>query len=457
MIRILGALGCWLTLAAMAAGAADLPHMVVFIADDHGYLDSSLAESPDIRTPNLARAAAAGMELTRAYCTSPTCAPSRASILTGLSPIHNGAMINAQPPRRDVKKWPAYFQEMGYEVVAIGKVAHYGQVLGYGFDHCSHFEFHDDECVQGAIEWLKNRTSDKPLCLIVGTNWPHIPWPEQFEGFDPSRLTLPPTHVDTPETRTYRAMYYAAIQRMDTDLGLVYDAAYNHLDRNTLFVHFSDHGAQWPLAKWDCYEAGTRVRLVAAWPGVIAPGSKSDAMVSLTDVLPTLLELAGGQPPVELDGRSFAGLLRGTQATAREKIFTTHSGDIRINSYPIRAVQTQRWKYIRNLRPEALHQTHMDQANTLKDGVEYWNSWARKTAVDPAAAAIVERYRHRPAEELYDLLHDPYELRNLAGELQHAETLAGLRADLDRWMAEQGDLGLQTEKAVAAEFLPAKQ
>lgn len=451
---ICGALSA--VLISVTHAASQRPNVVVFIADDHGFLDSTLGNSPDVPTPNLARVAAAGMELTHAYCASPTCAPSRASLLTGLAPVHNGSMINHQPARRDVKKWPAYFQELGYEVVAFGKVAHYEQVTEYGFDLYSHHTFHDDKCIAAAVEWLENRKSDKPLCLMVGTNWPHVPWPKQAGQFNPAKLTLPPTHVDTSLTRKYRARYYAAVERMDADLGLVFDAANKQLGPNTLFMHFSDHGAQWPLGKWDCYEAGTRVRLLAVWPGVIEAGVKSDAFVSLTDVLPTVLELVGSEPPAGLDGRSFAGLLSGTQSTARDEIFTTHSGDKWINDYPIRAVRTNRWKYIRNLKPEAVHTTHMDRAKP-QDGSAYWKSWVEKAKTDPAAAAVVERYRRRSAEELYDLDSDPFELRNLAADAQYAETLAGLRARVDAWMTEQGDLGLKTEEAARAEFLPAEK
>jgi uncharacterized sulfatase len=454
MRQLIGLVGA-LLMAAVAHAAAP-PHVVVFIRDDHGYLDSSLAGSPDVGTPNLARAAAAGMELTHAFCASPTCAPSRASLLTGLWPVHNGAMINHQSARAGVKKWPAYFQELGYEVVAFGKVAHYEQVTQYGFDLYRHHKFHDDRCVTAAVEWLAERKSDKPLCLMVGTNWPHVPWPEEAPAFDPAKLTLPPTHVDTPETRRYRARYYAAVEKMDADLGLVYDATYKHLGPGTLFVTFSDHGAQWPLGKWDCYEAGTRTPIVAVWPGVIAAGSKSAAFVSLTDVLPTVLELTGSGAPAGIDGRSFAGVLKGTAASGREKVFLTHSGDKSINAYPIRAVRTERWKYIRNLKPEAVHTTHMDRAKPV-DGRTYWESWVAKAKMDAAAAAIVQRYRRRPAEELYDLEADPFELRNLAADSRHAEMLARLRRDLDAWMAEQGDGGLATEEAAAAEFLSAEK
>src|SRR5256885_17012387 len=115
--------------------AADAPHVVVFLADDLGWADCSPYSGTDVPTPNVARLAKDGMTLTHAFVASPSCAPSRAALLTGLDPMRNGAMLNHSRPRADLKKWPAYFRDLGYEVVAVGKVAHYAQVTEYGFDH----------------------------------------------------------------------------------------------------------------------------------------------------------------------------------------------------------------------------------------------------------------------------------------------------------------------------------
>ena len=187
----------WAGLLISRAGlGAGLPNIVVFITDDHSYLDSSAAGSKDVATPNLERVTRDGMTFARAFAVSPSCAPSRAALLTGLYPVENGAMFNQQPPRREVKKLPAYLKELGYEVVAFGKVAHYAQVNQYGFDVAEHFTYHDDVCVAAAVEWLQKRTSDKPLCLMVGTNWPHVPWPAAVEGTDRSKYALPATFLE---------------------------------------------------------------------------------------------------------------------------------------------------------------------------------------------------------------------------------------------------------------------
>ena len=442
------AIGFVVTTAHGELNAAAKPNLVVFLSDDHGYLDSSVAGDARFRTPNMDRLAKQGMTFTQAFAASPSCAPSRAALLTGLMPARNGSMLNHQPPRPEVKKLPAYLHELGYEVVAFGKVAHYKQGKDYGFDLVEHDTFHDAECIPEALEYLRNWNGKKPLCLFVGTNWPHVPWPEVNESLEGP---LPPTHVDTPETRRWWARYAAAVERFDADLGKIYDAAYERLGPNTLFVNFSDHGAQWPFGKWNLYDAGTRVPFLAVWPNVIPPGSRSDAMVSLVDVLPTLVEVAGGTPPADIDGCSFRDVLIGDKTAHRESIFTTHSGDGRMNSYPMRSVRTPRWKYIRNLRPDAEHHTHIDLGKPV-DGSNYWQSWVERAKTDPHSAAVVDRYHRRPAEELYDLESDPHEQTNLVVDASHAAVLAELRTSLDAWMREQGDEGIGTEQAATAAF-----
>lgn len=408
------------------------PHIVVFLADDHGYLDSQVYGNDEVLTPNMLRLAGAGMTFTRAFVVSPSCAPSRAALLTGLMPARNGAEANHTKPRAELKKLPAYLRDLGYEVVAFGKVSHYRHTADYGFDHFAHDAFHEHQAIPAALKWLRERPGDKPLCLFVGSNWPHVPWPEQPEA---EAKTLPPTQVATAETRRARARYYEAVARMDAELGQVYDAALEKLGTNLLFLHTSDHGAQFPFGKWNCYDAGIRTSLLVAWPGVIKPASRTDAMVSWVDILPTLIAAAGGTPPAELDGRSFLPVLKGRKSSHRDRIFATHSADGKMNIYPMRCIRTADWKFILNLHPEFKFTTHID----LTEGPAYWDSWTHTAETNQAAAGVLKRYHGRPAEELYDLKADPHEQRNLAADPTQAARVKALRAELEVWMRDQGD------------------
>lgn len=429
----------------MFAAAAAPPHqptIVVFLADDHGFLDSEVYGSKEVRTPNMLRLAEAGMTFTHAFVVSPSCAPSRAALLTGLMPAHNGAEANHARPRADIKKLPAYLWELGYEVVAFGKVSHYKHTSEYGFDHFAHDGFHEHAAIPAALKWMRERKSDKPLCLFVGSNWPHVPWPEKANDNGRNKAALPPTQVDTPEMRGARPLYCAAVARMDAELGQIYDAARSTFGTNLLFLHTSDHGAQFPFGKWNCYDAGIRTSLMVAWAGVVKPGTRTDAMVSWVDVLPTLIEAAGGTAPASLDGRSFATVLRGEKSTHRDRIFTTHSGDGNMNVYPMRSGRTVDWKFILNLHPEFSFHTHIDLApRDNKPGYwgSYWASWTNAAKTNAGAAVKVARYHQRPTEELYDLRNDPFEQHNLASDPRQAERVKRMRAELEAWMREQGD------------------
>lgn len=433
-------LGLLATCVSLRATEAGRPNIVVFIADDHSLLDSTVYGATDVKTPNMQRLAAAGLVFDRAFVASPSCAPSRAALLTGLMPARNGAEPNHAKPRADLKKLPAYLQELGYEVVAFGKVAHYQHTGDYGFDYFAHDKFHEDVAITKGIEWLRARKSTKPLCIFYGTNWPHVPWPETPEGYDPAQVKIPAAHVDTPKTHEARARYYAAVSRMDQELGDVYDAAREVLGANTFFLTSADHGAQWPFGKWTLYDAGIRTPMIAVWPGRIAAGTRTPAQVSWIDILPTLAEIGGGKGPPEIDGRSFAPVLLGRTTEHRDKIFTTHAGDGRFNIYPARSVRLDEWKYIRNLHPEYYFSTHIDLAQA-NDGAGYFRTWVEKAKTDAAAAATVKRYHERPAEELYDLGKDPDEVHNVAADPANAERLKALRGEVEAWMKASHDEG----------------
>jgi N-sulfoglucosamine sulfohydrolase len=439
VVRTLLIVGAVFLTAAHVVLAAEKPNLVVFICDDLGVLDTSPYGATDVRTPNMQRLAEAGLKFNHAFVASPACAPSRAALLTGLMPARNGAEPNHSRPRAEIKKLPAYLQELGYEVASFGKVAHYGHGPEYGFDVVAGEGFQRYEGTGLAVEFLKNRKSDKPLCLFVGTNWPHVPWPEAGD-YDPAAAKLPPTHIDTPETRSARTRYYAAVTKADDDLGQVIGAVRERLDPNNTFTFFtSDHGAQLPFGKWNLYDAGMRVPLIAAGPGIKA-GATTDALVSWVDILPTLVELGGGTPPTDIDGRSFAGVLRGQKATARDEVYATHSGDREFNVYPMRALRTRQWKYILNLHPEFQYATHINRGGA-RDGLDYFRSWEAVAKTNDSAARIVQRYKQRPREELYDLAADPHEQKNLAADPAQASRLIEMRAKVAAWMKEQGDAG----------------
>jgi len=428
------------------AQPAQRPDIVLFLSDDHGYFDSPVYGGRSVRTPNMESMAKDGKVFTGVFTGSPTCVPSRSILMSGLLPARNGALPNHSGLAPGIRTLPAFLKDCGYEVFHFGK---------------SHFQpaanFHDWTHVPSEInggplnadldtaaveKWLAQRaaiTSTTPLCLVICSHSPHVYW-RANAGYDPRRVELPPTFVDTPETRSERAKYYSDVTFADQQLGEVRASCRKHLSKNTLLLYTSDNGAQWPFAKWSLYDAGIHMPFIAEWPGVIAPGSRSDALISFCDLLPTLVSIAGGNAPEDIDGRSFAQVLLGKATAHRSEIYAAHSGDGDFNVFPTRCVRTAKYKYILNLHPEFQYTTHIDVAGP-NDGRIYFDSWVEKAKTDPAAERIVRRYHEHPAEELYDVAADPHETKNLAAGTVYATTLHELRAKVGAWMKAQGDKG----------------
>jgi hypothetical protein len=135
---------------------------------------------------------------------------------------------------------------------------------------------------------------------------------------------------------------------------------------------------------------------------------------------------------------SFHPVCFGTSATQHDAVFATNTGDKDMNRSPMRCVRTARFKYILNLLPNDVFKTHISDGSG-PDGTVYWKSWERLAKTDAHAREMVDRYRHRPREELYDTQMDPYELNNLAGDAKFADELSRLREMLRAWRVQQGE------------------
>lgn len=416
------------------------PNIVLVLGDDHTYRDIGCYGNPEVKTPNMDRLAGEGMRFTRAFTATAMCAPSRQQLYTGLFPIRNGAYPNHSQVYPGTKSLPHYLKALDYRVGLAGK-RHFGPAASYPFESVGKVELDFD-----AMREFVSREPSLPFCMVVCSKSPHCPWSEgDASVYDPEKLTLPGSWVDTPETRQALTRYYAEVTHLDRQVGrcmeLVRDAG---VEDETLFIYTSEQGSQFPFSKWTCYEAGLHVAFIARWPGQIQPRSTADAMVQYVDVVPTLVEAACGETVSGVDGRSFLPVLRGQTDTHNDAVYGVHTTrGIKDGSecYPIRSIRTATHRYILNLNSEAAFQNVL----MSKDREGYWKSWEAKAETDPQAAERVERYRRRPAEELYDVEADPHALHNLADDPKHRELVDSLRKRLEEWMKQQGDRGSETE------------
>lgn len=438
-----------LTRDSFAQRAASRPNIVLFVADDLGVGDTKPYGNKVARTPHLDQLAKESLRFTRAFANSPTCVPSRAVLYTGLQPIRNGAYVNHSQCRDDIRTLPHYFNDLGYLVAQAGK-QHFNPKRVFPFERVANSEavepgfekkpgLNTDLNTAAVDGWLAQVGREKPFFLVVADHSPHVVWPEKAE-YKPEEVDIPPTHIDTPEYRRARARYYTDITKMDANVGRVLASLKKYgFAENTIFIFTSDQGPQLPFAKWSVYDAGLQTPLFIRWPGRAKPGHVTDALVSHVDVLPTLIEAAGGQTPAGLDGKSYLKVLDGKADSHLDYVFALHTQDGEMNRTPQRAVRTTRYKYILNLSPEIKYTTHMDKATDHDGGREYWPSWVERAKTDARAAALLERYHWRSREEFYDLQADPHETRNLINDAKHTRTINELRVHLAAWRKQQGD------------------
>ncbi|HVI99898.1 MAG TPA: sulfatase [Sphingomonas sp.] len=421
------------------------PDIVIFIADDLSWTDIGPNGSKDARTPNIDRLAREGTRFARAFAASPTCTPSRSALLTGDYPMRNGAHANHSNIFDTVRTMPAYLKALGYRVVVAGKTD-FGPPRDFPFEYLPGSTIHPDGKKRQALlsrldtqvvdELFATRDPETPLALFVASFQPHVPW-AKTPTYDPAALTLPENFVDTPQMREDFARYLTDVTDLDRELGEVRGSIAKHGKADdTLFVFTVDHGAQLPFAKWTLYDPGIHIPLIAAWPGRVPAGRSTEAMVSLTDVLPTMLEAAGAPSPQGIDGKSFLPVLTGEEDTFRDHVFAAHTGDKHFNRSPMRAIRTDRWKLIVNLNSS---EPYINAMTNAKESRAFWASWVEQAKTDARAAELVNRYQHRPPLELYDIVADPYELHNLADDPAHAQTLATLKARIGQWRIAQGE------------------
>ena len=419
------------------------PNIVFILADDLASYELGCYGGRNMPTPNIDRLAASGMRFTQAFASEAMCVPIRSSLYTGLFPARHGACRNHAAVKPGTQSVPHYLQPLGYRVGLTGKV-HVKPKIAFPFEEVPGFE---TDCVadtanytlDGIREFMK-RDSRQPFCLFVCSTLPHIPWTVGDPAHFPTeKLVLPPTWIDVPETRAAFSKYCAEIEALDQQVGGVLKTIEEMgAADNTLVFFGGEQGAQFPGAKWTLFEPGVNSAIIVRWPGRIKAGVVSDAIVQYEDVLPTMIEVAGGAPPASLDGRSFLPVLMGEKTAHREFAFGIHNNVPEGRPYPIRSICSRQYKLILNLTPKnQYHEKHMMDI----DHGGYWKAWVEAAKHDDKSARLLNRFLKRPSVELYDVIKDPWEMDNLAGNPELADVHRKLEDRLRAWMKEQDDPG----------------
>ena len=378
-----------------------------------------------IQTPTLQRLAEEGVLFRKAFCGAPTCSPSRASLLTGRYAHCNGMLGLAH-------RGFALHDYSQHILHTLRKVGYYSALIGEehlskapnvsGYDRVSKLEGYQAALVAPtASKWL-NSGLPQPFFLSVGFFETHR------EFLKPSLLkdanySLPPAPLpDTAQTRLDMGAFKRSARELDRGIAVVLDALdANGLAENTLVICTTDHGIAFPRMKANLTDHGIGVMLIMRGPGAFSGGLVCDALVSQIDLFPTICDVLNIDAPRWLQGTSMLPLLRKEAEHIHDAIFaevTYHAA-----YEPMRAVRTQRWKYIRRFDHHLGPVLPNCDDSPSKD-VLLQHGW---------------RERSRPLEQLYDLVFDPNEACNMANDSSVGVVLEELRTRLDDWMQWSND------------------
>ncbi len=426
------------------------PNVLFFLADDCSYPDLELYGGP-AKTPNLNKLAKGGMTFNRCYQAASMCSPTRHCLYTGLYPVRSGAYPNHARAYENVRSIPHYLSESGYRVALAGKT-HIEPKTVFPFEYLKEFADPITEEVQEVNGWrypnifrmLQESVSGQPVCLFLCSNEPHGPYtkgdPKPYEN-----AQLSPQQLE--HHRESYAKYLAEVTYFDGQVGEVMRMLETlNLRENTLVFAATEQGSSYPFGKWTCYEVGVASGLVASWPGIVPPGSKTDAIVEYVDVVPTILDAVGAETPDSLDGRSFLPVLKGKKNRHKEYAYSLQT-TIGVNgvkqAYGIRSVVNERYRLVLNLFPE--NEFSIPTSRRLTEETN--------TMGDPERL-FARRFAKRPKWELFDVANDLYCEHNLAENPEYRPQKNLLANALDEWMVSQNDQGRRTE--LAAEQRQAK-
>ena len=431
-----------------AATPKPRPNIVIAIADDWSYPHASIYGDRTVRTPAFDRIAREGARFTHTFVASPSCTPSRAALLSGqaVHRLQEGANLWGFLPK-GIPVLPDLLEDAGYVVGFSGKGWGPGQ-----FEPGGRARNPAGPPFKSFDDFMAQRPKDRPFSFWLGSRDPHRPYDEASgarAGLPIDRVAVPGYLPDTPVVRSDLLDYYFAVERFDRDVSRMLDA----LERageleNTIVIVTSDNGMPFPRAKANVYDGGARVPRAIRWPRVATAGTVIDAMVSLTDLAPTLLEAAGLTPSEAMTGRSLRPLLQGESQSGRDRVFiererhaNVRRGDL---SYPVRAIRTKDYLYIRNFRPDRWPAGDPELYVAVGPFGDIDGGPAKTVLLDARNDPAMARFfqlatAKRAAEELYDLRRDPDQISNLAGTPAHRAAQRRLRDQLDRWLRETGD------------------
>jgi uncharacterized sulfatase len=396
------------------------PNIFIYIADDQNSWDYEIFGNNQVKTNNFDRLVHEGLRFSNAYTTQAVCAPSRSQLFTGLFPMKNGCFANHLPVR-NVDDINDFMTELGYDVVLAGK----GHIKPNSvFNWTRYFPTNSDRLIpiNKVEDYITN--TEKPICIIFSSDLPHGPFPKS-NGYNNMPLDYDPTTMNvSSKIGDFKAGYYQNIEDDNTQLGRVLNMleAVSDFD-DSIFIYISDHGLK---GKWSVRETGLKIPMVIRWPNVIPFNTTNNKLVSIVDILPTIVEVAGGKKIESIDGKSLIPTIQNSNVSFRDYIFgiATRQNIQKCYVFPSRSVRDNRYKYVVNYNAKEVFQDNLGSNKHINYFIERG----------------ANQFANVPFEELYDLELDPYEHVNLAQDDSLLAIKQKLSTVLNDWMNSQNDV-----------------
>jgi len=441
------------------------PNIIWVVLEDIS-LDLAVYGTPEVNTPNLDKLANQGIRYNNAYATAAVCSTARSAFFTGMHATSIGAhhhrshLNDGYQLPKNVKILSEYMREAGYVNLLMGPK----QKTDFNFSHTVNaFDLQDGEIKYsgGAYThapvdmkilqrpawqtYIKEHTN-KPFFAQINYSETHRTFiADKDNPINPAKVKIPSYYPDHDITRRDWALYLETVQTVDTKIGNLFKElkAAGALE-NTLVFIFGDHGRAMLRDKQWLYDGGLRVPLIV-WGNTIQAGQVSNELVSLIDLMPTTMGLAGIKIPKYIEGQVFLGDNKQTR-----KYVYAHKDRSDETDDRVRAVRDKRFKYIRNFYPEKPYTDFNTYKRLQYPVLALMQSLHEKKQLTAEQAPFFTLTR--PAEELYDTFNDPDEVYNLASDKRYIEKLTSMRKELTRWQQETGDMGMIEEDPEAVKY-----
>jgi N-sulfoglucosamine sulfohydrolase len=419
---------------------------MLLIADDWSPIAKCYGDDV-IRTPHIDEFARCAVRFDHAFCTTPSCAASRATILTGLQSHKHGQYGHCHGRHSfrvlpEIPTLPQVLKEHHIASAAIGKQHVFPpQQFPWTFES----SWGTLEEMRDAAKTFLDQVKGESFYLHAGFLQPHraaggFGNPDGAE-YNPDTIPVPDFLPDIPEVRQELADYYTAISRLDERFGAMLDVLQQSgRMQDTLVLIMSDHGMPFPGAKASSFDSGHHCPLLIRSPQLKNVGHVNNAFVNWTDIMPTVLDWLNVKDEPPSHGRSLLPILDQTNPLNRDETFLSHSFHEVTNYYPYRVLRNRQWKYVLNLYPELTLPLPADLFAS-----KTWRA-VEERKLTHLGKRTVGDVLHQPTEKLYDIQNDPHETTNLAALPEYAKVLQKLCAQVQQWREETDDLWLISDK-----------